>query len=98
MKKFISVIFLLFSFNFSFQALAETGAATVYKVTLQKIELCTAAPLADKNDTTCTGTTTVGTGNKTLDVASASGDERLGSPRGRHVEVSAENRNTVLQY
>jgi hypothetical protein len=62
MKKFIIVIFLLISS----QALAETGAATVYKVTLQKIELCTAAPLADKNDTTCTGTTTVGTGNKLL--------------------------------
>ena len=79
MKKFISVIFLLFSFNFSFQAMAETGAATVYKVTLQKIELCTAAPLADKNDTTCTGTTTVGTGNKTFDVASVTAGAEVGS-------------------
>ena len=75
MKKFIIVIFLLISS----QALAETGVATVYKVTLQKIELCTAAPLADKNDTTCTGTTTVGTGNKTFDVASVTAGTEVGS-------------------
>ena len=48
MKKYILAISILFSFNFSFQTFAENGAATVYKVTIQKIELCTAAPLADK--------------------------------------------------
>ena len=79
MKKYILAIFILFSFNFSFQAFAENGAATVYKVTIQKIELCTAAPLADKKDTTCTGATTVGTGNKTFDVASVTAGAQVGS-------------------
>ena len=78
MKKYILAISILFSFNFSFQTFAENGAATVYKVTLTKIELCTAAPLADKKDTTCTGATTLGTGNKTFDVASVSAGAEVG--------------------
>ena len=79
MKIIISVISLLFCLNFSFQAFAELGEATVYKVTLTKIELCTAAPLASKTDTTCTGATTVGTGNKTFDVASVTAGSEVGS-------------------
>ena len=79
MKVFIIIISALISFNYSFHAFAANGAATVYKVTLEKIELCTAAPLADKNDTTCTGTTTVGTGNKTFDVASVTAGAEVGS-------------------
>ena len=79
MKSIISIMLLLFCFNFSFQALAELGEATVYKVTLTKIELCTAAPLSSKTDTTCTGATTVGTGNKTFDVASVTAGSQVGS-------------------
>tara|TARA_B100002051_G_scaffold271931_1_gene307628 strand:+ start:323 stop:1147 length:825 start_codon:yes stop_codon:yes gene_type:complete len=79
MKRFIIVIFLLFCFNFSSQAFAANGAATVYKVTITKIELCTAAPLANKKDTTCTGATTVGTGNKTFNVASVTAGTQVGS-------------------
>ena len=79
MKIIISVISLLFCLNFSFQAFAELGEATVYKVTLTKIELCTAAPLASKTDTTCTGATIVGTGNKTFDVASVTAGSEVGS-------------------
>ena len=79
MKNILSFMSLLFCLNYSFQVFAELGEATVYKVTLTKIELCTAAPLASKTDTTCTGATTVGTGNKTFDVASVTAGSQVGS-------------------
>tara|TARA_B100000579_G_scaffold388711_1_gene362031 strand:+ start:1855 stop:2649 length:795 start_codon:yes stop_codon:yes gene_type:complete len=80
MKKFISIfstiIFILF---YNSYAISATGPATVYKVTITKIELCTAVPLANEHDVTCTGATTVGSGSKTFDVASVSAGADVGS-------------------
>ena len=70
MKKILNLIFLaLFIFIgsmvHSFAAGAK-GAATVYKVTMKKVELCTAS--ADIDD--CENSVTLGTGDKVIDIAS----------------------------
>jgi len=81
MKIFISILTILFCINFSSQVFAANaaGVASIFKITLTKIELCTATPLDGKNDTTCTGSTTVGTGNKEFDVASVDAGAQVGS-------------------
>ena len=81
MKIFISILTILFCINFSSQVFAANaaGVASIFKITLTKIELCTAVPLDGKNDTTCTGSTTVGTGNKEFDVASVDAGAQVGS-------------------
>ena len=44
---------------------AATGAATVYKVTMKKVELCTASTGYDN----CEGSVTIGEGDKVIDIA-----------------------------
>ena len=58
---------------------ATEGPATVYKITMTKIELCTGAPLASVHDTTCTGSVVVGTGEKTFDITSVEAGLQVGS-------------------
>lgn len=54
------------------------GEATVYKVTMTKLELCTGAPLTSETDITCTGAVTVGSTTKTFDIASVNGGLEVG--------------------
>ena len=58
---------------------ATEGPATIYKITMTQIELCTGAPLADEHDTTCTGSVIVGTGEKTFNITSVSAGLEVGS-------------------
>jgi hypothetical protein len=58
---------------------ATEGPATVYKITMTQIELCTGVPLADEHDTTCTGSVIVGTGEKTFNITSVSAGLEVGS-------------------
>ena len=58
---------------------ATEGPATVYKITMTQIELCTGAPLANVHDTTCTGSVVVGTGEKTFDITSVAAGLQVGS-------------------
>jgi len=46
--------------------------AETYQITMKKLELCTAAPVANSYDVTCTGAVTVGTGSLEVNVASVS--------------------------
>ena len=55
------------------------GEATVYKVTMTKLELCTAAPLSSESDVTCTGAYVVGNTTKTFDIASVNAGAAVGS-------------------
>jgi len=59
---FLSVIFVLVS-KYAF---AAKGAAKVYKVTMNEAALCT----GNSSGTTCDGKVTVGSGDKTVDIAS----------------------------
>jgi hypothetical protein len=78
MKIYLSLLSFLICFN-SFQAFGVTGPATTYKITMKKIELCTAAPLANEHDTTCTGATVVGTGNTTFNISSVTAGSDVGN-------------------
>tara|TARA_B100002003_G_scaffold216213_1_gene215595 strand:- start:271 stop:957 length:687 start_codon:yes stop_codon:yes gene_type:complete len=62
MKKYLLIITLLCLF--SFNCFAATGSATVYKVTMIKVELCPAG------DSTCASPTVIGSGSQTIDIAS----------------------------
>ena len=57
-----SVLFLLITKN----AFAAKGVAAVYKVTMNEAALCT----GNSSGTTCDGKVTIGTGDKTIDIAS----------------------------
>lgn len=70
MNKIIFILF--FIFTSSSLVLANQGPATVFKITMEKIELCTSVTLADEHDTTCNGSVTVGTGSTTYDIGSVS--------------------------
>ena len=58
MKRFFAIIFLvkLLLVLFIANSYAATGAATVYKVTMKKVELCTASTSASN----CEGSVTIG--------------------------------------
>ena len=56
----------------------KCGEATVYKVTMTKVELCTAAPLTNTSDVTCTGAVEVGSGSKEFDIASVTAGADVG--------------------
>ena len=64
---FISKILLLF-LVFSSQAASTTGQADVYKVTMKKVELCTASTSVSS----CVGSVTLGDTSKVVDIASVS--------------------------
>ena len=65
-------VFISFLLLFTTQSFAATGAASVYKVTITKIELCENATINSETSYTTSGCITVGTGNLTVDIASAS--------------------------
>ena len=58
---------------------ADQGPATVFKITMEKVELCTSVTLTDIHDTTCNGSVTVGTGSTTYDIGSVSVGADVGS-------------------
>ena len=76
--KLLLPIFLI-SFSNNILAAVEEGPATSYKITMTKLELCTAAPLSDAEDVTCTGSVVVGTGNKTFDITSVTAGVDVGT-------------------
>ena len=67
MKRFLAFIVLvkLLLVLFIANSYAATGAATVYKVTMKKLELCTASTGYDN----CEGSVTIGEGDKVIDIA-----------------------------
>jgi len=67
MKRFFAFIVLvkLLLVLFIANSYAATGAATVYKVTMKKIELCTASTSASN----CEGSVTIGSGDQVIDIA-----------------------------
>ena len=72
MKNLIKILFiskvLLFALIFSSQAASTTGQADVYKVTMKKVELCTAST----GVSSCVGSVTLGSTSKVVDIASVS--------------------------
>jgi len=66
-----SVLFLLASKN----AFAAKGAAAVYKVTMNEAALCT----GNSSGTTCDGKVTIGSGDKTIDIAAVDAGAVAGS-------------------
>ena len=56
-------------------AASTTGAADVYKVTMKKVELCTAST----GVTVCTGAVVIGEGDKVIDIAAANAGAVAGS-------------------
>ena len=56
-------------------AASTTGAADVYKVTMKKVELCTAST----GVTVCTGAVVIGEGDKVIDIAAADAGAVAGS-------------------
>ena len=72
MKNLLKILFIskvLFLFLvFNSQAASTTGQADVYKVTMKKVELCTASTSVSS----CVGSVTVGDTSKVVDIASVS--------------------------
>ena len=79
MKKFfvfiVLVKLLLVLFITSSNAATVKGAASVYKVTMKKVELCTGST----GVTVCTGAVVIGEGAKTVDIASVDAGAVAGS-------------------
>jgi len=79
MKKFFAFIvlvkLLLVLFITSSNAATVKGAASVYKVTMKKVELCTAST----GVTVCTGAVVIGSGAKVVDIAAADAGAVAGS-------------------
>ena len=67
MKRSFAFIFLvkLLLVLFIANSYAVKGAATVYKVTMRKVELCTGSTSV----TNCDGSVTIGEGDKVIDIA-----------------------------
>ena len=65
-KYFIFVKILFFIFTSNLYAASTTGAADVYKVTMKKVELCTASTSV----TSCENAIVIGETDKTVDIAS----------------------------
>ena len=65
-KYFIFVKILFFIFNSNLYSASTTGAADVYKVTMKKVELCTASTSV----TSCENAIVIGETDKTVDIAS----------------------------
>ena len=80
MNKLSYSILILISFTLS--SFAAQGPATVFKITMEKIELCTGVTVTttgDEHDTTCNGAVTVGTGSSTFDIASVTAGQQVGT-------------------
>ena len=71
MKKLFKIIiiakFLLLAFVTNSYSASKTGQPSVYKVTMKKVELCTASTSV----TNCEGAVVIGTGDKVVDIAAA---------------------------
>ena len=79
MKRFFAFIFLvkllLVLFIANSYAATVKGAASVYKVTMKKVELCTGST----GVTVCTGAVVIGEGTKVIDIAAADAGAVAGS-------------------
>ena len=94
--KFLLVLFITYSY-----AGTVKGAASVYKVTMKKLELCTAST----GVTVCTGAVVIGEGTKVVDIAAVDAGAVAGSygnaallPLGEtytHVRVTIDRKFTI---
>ncbi len=94
--KFLLVLFITYS-----NAATVKGAASVYKVTMKKLELCTAST----GVTVCTGAVVIGEGAKTVDIAAVDAGAVAGSygdaallPLGEtytHMRVTIDRKFTI---
>ena len=77
MKRFFAFIFLVKFLLVLFVAnsYAAKGAATVYKATMRKVELCTGSTSV----TSCDGSVTIGSGDKVVDIAAVDAGAVAGS-------------------
>ena len=77
MKRFFAFIFLVKFLLVLFVAnsYAAKGAATVYKATMRKVELCTGSTSV----TNCDGSVTIGSGDKVVDIAAVDAGAVAGS-------------------
>ena len=77
MKRFFAFIFLvkLLLVLFVANSYAAKGAATVYKVTMRKVELCTGSTSVDN----CDGAVVLGSGDKQIDIAAVDAGAVAGS-------------------
>ena len=105
MKKIFAFIvlvkLLLVLFVASSNAATVKGAASVYKVTMTKLELCTAST----GVTVCTGAVVIGSGEKVVDIAAADAGAVAGSygnaallPLGEtytHMRVTIDRKFTI---
>ncbi len=64
-KKILVINILWTLFTVSSYSASNTGAATVYKVTMKKVEMCTASTAVDS----CENSVTIGSGDKTVDIS-----------------------------
>ena len=106
MQKITILLFLLFLQTSV--ALADTGPASKYQITMTKVELCTGYPDSDDNDVTCTGAVTVGEGSLTVDISSVSAGVEIGTfsdtsglPIGStftHIKITLNKEYTIKGY
>ena len=77
MNKLLKIIIsnILILFFLSVSAYAVTGAADDYKVTMRKVELCTAST----GVTSCENSVVIGSGDKVVDIASVSAGSSVAS-------------------
>ena len=77
MNKIIKIIFLITSTFCIFitNSYSATGAADVYKITMRKVELCTAST----GVTSCENAVIIGSGDKVVDIASVSAGSSVAS-------------------
>ena len=83
--KLLLIIFVSYSYSAS-----TTGAADVYKVTMRKVELCTASTSV----TSCENAIVIGNTDKTVDIASAS----AGSSAASYGELHFTSWSSIYTY
>lgn len=103
----ISII-LFFIYCLLNSAFPDTGPASIYQITITKVELCTGYPDSNDNDVTCTGAVTVGKGSLTVDIASVDAGVEIGIfsntsglPIGTtftHIKITLNKEYTIKGY
>ena len=102
------LVFVSFLFLITNNVYAESGPASEYKITMKKVELCTAYPDANANDVDCTGAFVVGESTLAFDITSATAGNEVGTwisttgiPIGTtytHVRVTVDRDFTITGY
>ena len=88
---FFYVLLVLMNPVFSY---AATGSADVYKVTMEKIELCENATISSETSYSVSGCVTLGSGSLQVDIASVSAGQEVG----KYASVSGLPIGTTYRY